>query len=77
MSEAPLTKLRWIQRCAEHFLGRHPSLETDQAIELAARLWMDTEGDESPEAAAEIEMALWEVEAPVPAAGRGTPPTLH
>ncbi len=77
MSHMQMPKLRWIQRCAERFLDRHPALDTDQAIELAARLWLDTEGDESPEAAAEVEMALWEDEVQGEWGLRPGAPTLH
>lgn len=73
MTQVQVSKLRWIQRCAERFLEGHPTLEPEDAIELAAQLWADCDGIESPEAAAEIEMALWEADRSAPVA----PPTLH
>lgn len=54
------SKLDWIRRCAERFLVRHPALETDQAIQLAAALWSHAEREESPEQAADAEMAVWQ-----------------
>ena len=65
-----LPKLRWIRRCAQRFLDTNPWLEADQAITLAAGLWLKADDWGSPEEAADTEAAAWEDDARDPVTGR-------
>ncbi|AKJ29833.1 hypothetical protein [Caldimonas brevitalea] len=68
-----MSKLQWIRRCAQRFLDQNPWLGPDQAITLAADLWFDAEEWNTPEEAADTELAAWDDE-------DGPPPlprTLH
>ncbi|WKB52905.1 hypothetical protein [Eleftheria terrae] len=57
-----MPKIRWIRRCAQRILDQNPWLGADQAITMAADLWWDAEEWNSPEEAADTELAGWDDE---------------
>lgn len=69
-----LPKLRWIRRCAQRFLDTNPWLDADQAITLAAGLWLRSDDQRTPEEAADTEAAAWEDDGDAPGTGA---PLLH